>query len=99
MRSRPISRPKLRWCRRAPTAIPIRQRSFRRWAADGGTARGRIAMDNLVLRENRGGAAILTLNRPQKLNALNKETFEALEEHANSLARETRTIGLVIIRG
>jgi enoyl-CoA hydratase len=56
-------------------------------------------MDNLVLRENRNGAAILTLNRPQKLNALTKETFEALEEHADALARESRTIGLVIIRG
>src|ERR1700678_3630737 len=56
-------------------------------------------MDNLVLRENRNGAAILTLNRPQKLNALTKEMFEALEEHADALAREARTIGLVIIRG
>jgi enoyl-CoA hydratase/carnithine racemase len=56
-------------------------------------------MDNLVLRENKNGAAILTLNRPQKLNALNKDMFEALEEHADAIAREARTIGLVIIRG
>jgi enoyl-CoA hydratase len=56
-------------------------------------------MDSLVLRENKGGAAILTLNRPQKLNALNKETFEALEEHVDAISRETRTVGLVIIRG
>jgi enoyl-CoA hydratase/carnithine racemase len=56
-------------------------------------------MDNLVLREDRNGAAILTLNRPQKLNALNKDMFEALEVHADALAREARTIGLVIIRG
>jgi enoyl-CoA hydratase len=56
-------------------------------------------MNDLVLRENKSGAAILTLNRPQKLNALNKDMFEALEEHANALARETRTIGVVIIRG
>jgi len=56
-------------------------------------------MDNLVLRENRNGAAILTLNRPQKLNALNKETFEALEEHIDAIARESRTVGLVIVRG
>ncbi|MGD0192212.1 MAG: enoyl-CoA hydratase/isomerase family protein [Rhizomicrobium sp.] len=56
-------------------------------------------MNNLVLRENSGGAAILTLNRPEKLNALTKEVFEALEEHVDAISRETRTIGLVIIRG
>jgi enoyl-CoA hydratase/carnithine racemase len=56
-------------------------------------------MSDLVLRENKDGAAILTLNRPEKLNALSKDVFEALEEHVDSLARETRTIGLVILRG
>ena len=56
-------------------------------------------MSDLVLRENRQGAAILTLNRPEKLNALTKDVFEALETHVDALARETRTIGLVILRG
>ncbi|HUJ80947.1 MAG TPA: enoyl-CoA hydratase/isomerase family protein [Candidatus Acidoferrales bacterium] len=56
-------------------------------------------MNDLVLRENRQGAAILTLNRPEKLNALTKELFEALETHVDAIARETRTIGLVILRG
>jgi enoyl-CoA hydratase/carnithine racemase len=56
-------------------------------------------MSELVLRENRDGAAILTLNRPEKMNALTKEVFEALEEHVDKIARETRTIGLVILRG
>jgi enoyl-CoA hydratase/carnithine racemase len=56
-------------------------------------------MVSLVLRENRQGAAILTLNRPDKLNALTKEVFEALEKHVDAIARETKTIGLVIIRG
>jgi enoyl-CoA hydratase len=56
-------------------------------------------MTDLVLRENRQGAAILTLNRPQKLNALTKDVFEALETHVDAIARETRTIGLVIVRG
>jgi len=56
-------------------------------------------MNDLVLRENRNGAAILTLNRPGKLNALNKDVFEALEPHLDTIARETRKIGLVVLRG
>ena len=56
-------------------------------------------MTDLVLRENRDGAAILTLNRPQKLNALSKDLVERLEEHIDSIARETKTVGLVILRG
>ena len=56
-------------------------------------------MSELVLRENRDGAAILTLNRPEKLNALSKDMIEALEEHVDKLERETKTIGLVILRG
>src|ERR1700733_5854614 len=56
-------------------------------------------MTDLVLRENAGGVATLTLNRPDKLNALSKHMFEALEEHADDLVRETKTIGLVVLRG
>jgi enoyl-CoA hydratase/carnithine racemase len=56
-------------------------------------------MHKLVLRENRNGAAILTLNRPEKLNALTKKLFEELEEHVDCIEREHKTIGLVILRG
>jgi enoyl-CoA hydratase len=56
-------------------------------------------MNKLVLRENKDGAAILTLNRPEKLNALSKDMIETLEEHVDAIARETKTIGLVILRG
>jgi enoyl-CoA hydratase len=56
-------------------------------------------MSSLVLRDNNRGTATLTLNFPEKLNALSKEVFEALEEHADLIARETRTIGLVVLRG
>jgi len=56
-------------------------------------------MNDLVLRENAGGVATLILNRPDKLNALSKHMFEALEEHVDDLVRETRTIGLVVLRG
>jgi enoyl-CoA hydratase/carnithine racemase len=56
-------------------------------------------MTKLVLRENHGGAAVLTLNRPEKLNALSKELIESLDEHVEVIARESKTIGLVILRG
>ena len=44
-------------------------------------------MNDLVLRENHQGAAILTLNRPDKMNALTKDVFEALEPHVDAIAR------------
>ena len=57
-------------------------------------------MNDLVRRENSGGAATLVaVDRPEKLNALSKDVFEALEEHVDAIARETRKIGLVILRG
>jgi enoyl-CoA hydratase len=56
-------------------------------------------MNDLVRRENSGGAAILTLNRPEKRNALTKEMFEGLDKHVNAIARESRKVGLVILRG
>ena len=55
--------------------------------------------DNLIQREDRGGVAVLTLNRPGKLNALSKEVFEALDDHVETLMRETKTIGVVVLRG
>jgi enoyl-CoA hydratase len=56
-------------------------------------------MNNLVRRENSGGVATLTLNRPEKLNALSKDIFEELDVHIEAIARETKKIGLVILRG
>ena len=56
-------------------------------------------MTDLVLRENRGGAAILTLNRPEKLNALTKEVFEVLDKHLHTIARQTKTVGVIVLRG
>ena len=56
-------------------------------------------MNDLVRRENSGGAAILTLNRPEKLNALTKEMFEALDKHVIAIGREAKKVGLVILRG
>lgn len=56
-------------------------------------------MNELVRRENSGGVATLTLNRAEKLNALSKDMFEALAKHVDAIARETRKVGLVILRG
>jgi enoyl-CoA hydratase len=62
--------------------------------------------DTLILREDsspsRGGpagVATLTLNRPDKLNALSKAVFEELDEHVETLMRQTKTIGAVVLRG
>jgi enoyl-CoA hydratase len=56
-------------------------------------------MSNLVRRENSGGVATLWLNRPEKCNALTKEVFEALDVHVNAIGRESKKVGLVILRG
>jgi enoyl-CoA hydratase len=39
------------------------------------------------------------LNRPEKLNALTKEMFEALGRHLDVIARDIKNVGLVILRG
>jgi enoyl-CoA hydratase/carnithine racemase len=56
-------------------------------------------MNSPILRETKQGVAILTMNCPGKLNALSKAVFEALDEHIEALARETKTIGVVVLRG
>ncbi|HEX5265074.1 MAG TPA: enoyl-CoA hydratase/isomerase family protein [Phenylobacterium sp.] len=56
-------------------------------------------MGGLVLREDRRGAAVLTLNRPDKLNALNVALFVELDAHVNKLATQTEAVGLVIVKG
>jgi enoyl-CoA hydratase len=56
-------------------------------------------MNDLVRRENSGGTTTLTLNRPEKLNALTKDVFEALNKHVVAIGRESKKIGLVILRG
>jgi enoyl-CoA hydratase len=56
-------------------------------------------MSSLVRRENNGGVATLTLNRPEKLNALSKDMFEELDVHVNAIARERKKVGLVVLRG
>lgn len=56
-------------------------------------------MAALVLREDRDGLALLTLNRPEKLNALTVGVFSELRDHVDAIARQTDTVGLVMLRG
>ena len=50
----------------------------------------------VLLRENRGGIAILTLNRPQARNSLSEALLEALGEALSVIARE-RTVRVVVL--
>ncbi len=56
-------------------------------------------MAELVLREDRDGLALLTLNRPDKLNAINQPLCIELRAHLEDIARRTDEVGLVVIRG
>lgn len=53
----------------------------------------------LVERIDRDGLAILTLNRPESLNALSPSLFEELRAHVDALATQTDDIGCVILCG
>lgn len=53
---------------------------------------------DLILRHDDAGVATLTLNRPEKLNALSPECFVVLRTHLDALALDER-IGCVVLRG
>lgn len=53
--------------------------------------------EELVVRQDLGRVARLTLNRPEKLNALNVDLFKALEAHVADLERTP--VGVVVVRG
>ena len=50
----------------------------------------------ILLRENRGGIAILTLNRPQVRNSLSEATLDALSEALSTIAHD-RTVRVVVL--
>lgn len=54
---------------------------------------------NLVQRLDDGGLTTLTLNRPEKHNALNVPMFEELRRHVADIAAATDTVGCVLVRG
>ncbi|MEM7529361.1 MAG: enoyl-CoA hydratase [Pseudomonadota bacterium] len=55
-------------------------------------------MSEILLREDAGGVATLTLNRPEKLNALSEELMTALQDTLDALSLD-RTVRAVILKG
>lgn len=55
--------------------------------------------ERILRQDDANGLCTLTLNRPDKLNALDTETFQALEAHCAALEQETDRIGCVVLRG
>ena len=53
----------------------------------------------LVKREDRDGIAILSLNRPEALNALSPMLFIELRQHIDNISTEQEKVGCVILRG
>ena len=56
-------------------------------------------MTDLVIRQDIDGIALLTLNRPDKLNALNVALFKELHAHAEDIVCQPDEIGCVVIKG
>lgn len=55
-------------------------------------------MSDTVLLERKGRVAVLTLNRPQALNALNSELLTALSAHVEALGQD-EGVGCIVITG
>jgi enoyl-CoA hydratase len=56
-------------------------------------------MSERVTRHDADGLCTLTLNRPDKLNALDTPGFEALDAHLAALEGQPNNIGCVVLRG
>lgn len=56
-------------------------------------------MSESVIRHDADGVCTLTLNRPDKLNALDTAAFEALDAHLTALENDSGKVGCVVLRG
>lgn len=56
-------------------------------------------MSERVTRQDADGLCTLTLDRPEKLNALDTRAFEELDAHLSSLERDEHGVGCVVLRG
>lgn len=55
-------------------------------------------MTELVLRHDADGVCTLTLNRPDQLNAVNRELFRALRAHVRAIEGDD-SVGVVVLKG
>jgi enoyl-CoA hydratase len=58
-----------------------------------------VSMPESVMRHDADGLCTLTLNRPDKLNALDTPLFEQLDAHLAALESQTDRIGCVVLHG
>lgn len=56
-------------------------------------------MARRITREEAGGVCTLTLDRPDKLNALDTRTFEELDEHLDAIEGAGDLVRCVVLRG
>ena len=56
-------------------------------------------MEQRIVRSDAGGLCTLTLNRPDKLNALDTATFEELDAHLAAIEAQQDSVGCVVLRG
>lgn len=55
-------------------------------------------MSARIIRSDAGGLATLTLDRPEKLNALDTPAFAELDAHCAALEQESHRVGCVVLR-
>ena len=56
------------------------------------------AEDSILLREDRDGVCVLTMNRPQQMNLLTSEMLDALQESFDAIAQDKR-VRVVVLAG
>lgn len=55
--------------------------------------------DALVLREDAGGVCTLTLNRPDKRNAINRALFSEFRAYINDIEANSSAVGVIVVTG
>ncbi|MGE0741784.1 MAG: enoyl-CoA hydratase/isomerase family protein [Hyphomonadaceae bacterium] len=56
-------------------------------------------MSDLVLRSDGDGVCTLTLNRPEKRNAVNRDLFKSFRAHIRDIERDGADVGIIVLRG